>query len=245
MRTAKILFHFIFILVGFLACNEDEPTDHELGKDYYPLSMGNYWIYQMDSITYDPVLTIEIDTTHSFFKEEIVDTFSDQLGKLSYRMDVSYRKNENQNWEVIDSYILQSDKKQLIKVENGFKFIKLIFPVSRNSSWDGNAYINDKASIVIKGEEIQAYKNWSYYYYKVHQKETINNVNYNEVTTVIEADDDNTIEYRYSLAKYARNVGLVYKVQKILDSQVTDISIPWEKRAQQGYILTQQLIAYH
>jgi hypothetical protein len=79
------------------------------------------------------------------------------------------------------------------------------------------------------------------------QTESIGDLQFDKVAIVLLTDDgeENTIERRYALEKYARGVGLIYKEYEILDSQCSTCTEPWSEKAEKGFILKQTLIEYN
>jgi hypothetical protein len=242
------LFYLFALAIVFNACskNETEVLDpNTFGYDYYPVEIGKQWIYQTDSIVYSKKVSIEIDTTVSYMMEEVKDTFRNSENKLVYRLDVFYTRDTTQAWELISSSFIQKDSLQLHKIENGLDYIRLVFPVRKFISWEGNIRIDSKTEFVINGESLKPFvDDWSYSYDYVDQPEIVGTVFYSKVTKVEEMDEENLLEKRYSESKYAKGVGMVYKEQWILDTQITDNSIPFEKRAEKGMILRQTLISH-
>lgn len=244
--------HLFFYLIGslFFWCgcvkNEKEELDFStFGYDYYPVEIGKSWVYQTDSILYSLKATVEIDSSTSYIREEVVDSFRNQEHKLVYRLDVFHTRDTNQAWELISSSFILKDNTQLQKKESGLDFIKLVFPIRKNSSWYGNNKISPETEIFIQGESLEAYEGWIYRYDYLNTPETIANLFYNNICKVTEVDDENIIHKRYSEAKYAKGIGLVFKEQWILDTQNLNDSIPFENRAQKGMILRQFLLRHN
>ncbi len=216
------------------------------GYEYFPVAIGKSWTYQMDSIVYSEKVFVKKDTSVSFIREEVVDSFRNVENKLVYRLDVYYTRDTNTPWELVSASFIQKNESQLIKTENGLDYLKLIFPVRKNKSWEGNSRIHSKTEMVIGNEILQPFGDiWYYSYDYINQKERLNLFNFENVCQVAEADYDGFLEKRYSYAKYAKDVGLVYKELWLLDTQNTDDSIPFENRANKGMILRQTLVSYH
>lgn len=246
-----IQFYLSVFLFSFLleSCskNEIEELDpSKFGYDYYPVEIGKRWVYQTDSIVYSQKATIEIDSTSSFIREEVVDSFRDSENKLAYRLDVFFTRDTNLGWDLISSSFVSKDDTQLRKTENGLEYIKLVFPVRRNKSWSGNNRIAPKTELVINGERLEPFVvEWNYSYDYLDLAETVSNAFYDKVCKVTEVDDENALEKRYSEVKYAKGVGMIYKEQWILDTQIFDNSIPFIDKAQKGMILKQYLISHN
>lgn len=104
------------------------------------------------------------------------------------------------------------NKTKAVRNEGNLKFIKLVFPVIKGKSWDGNALFDAENTIVrIAGEPIKMYELWDYRYNETGISKTLNGIDYKNVVSVIQTDTENSIEKRYSLEEYAKDVGLIYK----------------------------------
>ncbi|MBK8955010.1 MAG: hypothetical protein IPM34_05575 [Saprospiraceae bacterium] len=228
-------------------CKEEDPEVLDsafFGYDYYPLGLGKSWVYQIDSIVYHLRSAVVIDTSISFMKEEVMDTFLDVSQNLIYRIDVYHSGDTTKGWELTGNFYVENNSLLLHKREQGFNFVRLVFPVQRGRSWNGNVYVHPRSVLQIQGETLEPFENWYYHYEYADKSDTILGYLYPSTCKVTEVDDENIIQKRYSIAKYARGSGMIYKEQWILDTQNTDTSIPFHKRAQKGMIFKQQLL-YH
>jgi len=247
-NRSNYLHAFVFgmwILTWF-ACskNETDPLDDEqLGYNYFPISIGNEWIYQTDSIIYSLQASVQIDSSRSFIREVVVDTFRDAVNQLIYRLNVFYARDTSLGWELINSSFIESNSLHVIKKENGLSFVRLVFPVLANKAWDGNSMIQPKTSIVIRGELLVAFDDWFYRYKYVDKQELIGTTVYDKVCKVVEVDDEDIISKRYSEARYARGIGLVFRELWILDTQNTNLTQAFRDRAERGLILKQTLVS--
>ncbi|QLH44708.1 MAG: hypothetical protein HWD58_03235 [Bacteroidota bacterium] len=68
-----------------------------MGKEYYNLTVGYDIEYAVDSIIYDD-FNQRIDTFSLEFKDAVVDTFTDNEGRLSYRIQRYYRQDSTYAW---------------------------------------------------------------------------------------------------------------------------------------------------
>ena len=66
---------------------------------------------------------------------------------------------------------------------------------------------------------------------------------FDSTLAVLQQYDSSAINITSSIEKYAKNIGLVYKELRFLKSQ-NNIGLPWEERAEQGYILRMSIIDY-
>lgn len=234
-------------LCGMLSCSKEsvESLDaYALGLDYYPVSIGKVWVYQMDSTWYRLNNQVVKQQSFGYLREEVVDTFRDVTGKLIHRLDVFQTRDTTLGWDLTDSYFIEANDRLLQKRESGLSYVRLVFPPQDGKSWNGNINIHPKTQIQVQGELLEPFDQWLYYYEYIDRPETIGNKPYQHVCKVMEVDDENIIQKRYSMAKYARGVGMVYKELVLLETQNTDTSIPFEQRAEKGLLLKLSLIRY-
>ena len=119
----------------------------------------------------------------------------------------------------------------------------MVFPLKQGLDWDGNQYIDITTIIPIAGESVEVFKSWSYEALTIGEAETNGDYNFEEVATISQADSENLIELRQSQEKYSKNVGLVYREMKILDTQciIECENMIWEDKAEKGFILKQEI----
>jgi len=83
------------------------------------------------------------------------------------------------------------------KVEENVRFTKMIFPVSENKTWDGNA--NNTIG------------KWSYQYDSLHLPRTYNSLDFDSTVLVSQIDNVNPFQRQQAYEVYAKYVGLVRK----------------------------------
>ncbi len=238
----SLLLLFALSLVSSCTNEIEDFKVKPLTNSYYPLRVGSSWTYELDSIIYDDK-GATIDTFHGIIKEVLSDSFVNSVGKTAYLIE-RYNKKGN-NWEVSDIWSTYKTENQALRSEDNLTFIKMVTPIDKKQTWDGNEYIDTENLIVkIAGESIKMYEQWYYRYLDIDIEETIGENTYSNVVVVQQVDKETKLEKRYSVEKYAKNIGLVYKKMIILNTQNNNESIPWEKKAEEGFILEQKLISY-
>lgn len=253
------LLSFSIILLIINACSEratldPEPFD-ESQYEYFPLEIGKYVVYQIDSIIYDfaPGGGTARDSSRTFAKEIVADTLRDQTGKLLYTFERWERKSDTAAWILKSVATASRTKTQAIRTEDNFRFLKLIFPLDARSEWDGNIWIDENREIEIAGERMRPFTNWHYEVDSIDIQAFVGQFAFDSTLIVTEADDKNIIERRLSRVRYAKHIGLVQREQWILDSQYCNQSPPpadcetrpWELKAEKGYILWQVAIEFN
>ncbi len=251
MKSLQYLFIILasgYLLFSCTSCGTPEPEDIDLGINYYPLEVGKFRIYKVDSIIYDNKNNTIVQDTNSFFlKEELTDTIRDNQGNLVYTLERFERADINDTWRVKDVYGVTLIDYQLHTVEENQRFIKLVYPVGVDvAPWNGNTFIDEFTTVDIAGESIEIFKGWLYEYSEVDVPMQIQSIVFDSTLTVIQASEDNLIEYRYSTETYARGVGLIKKDMQILNTQCYNCGTDtWEEKAEKGFILKQEIIDYN
>lgn len=243
----------------FLACKDRETGTYDSGAAeqyaYFPLKIGKYVDYQVDSIVYDFGAggNTVLDSSSTFVRELVADTLRDQNGQLFYTIERYERNAADVPWELKKIETAARTGSQAIRTENNLRFLKLIFPMDRRSEWDGNTWIDVNREIGIAGERMRPFTNWFYEVDSIDVQANVGAFSFDSTLLVTEADDNNIIERRLSRVRYAKNVGVVWREQWILDSQYCNQSIPppdcetrpWEIKAERGYILRQTVLAFN
>ena len=240
-----------FTLCFFIAsCGKNETeTLPDLAKTYYPLQIGKTFVYNIDTIIYDPQPNniIKIDTYRWQVKEVFVDTFRSLNGQLLYKIERSeHLRGDTLKFEVKKIFTAGLADNGALRTEDNLTFIKFPRFLGEKTIWDGNIYCDPTLIIEVAGERMGLFsKTWNYEVLTVGKSETIGSKTFDNVLTVRAQSDTRILtEKRYTLEKYAKDIGLVYKEQHILDTQKLDASIAWEKKAERGYIVQQTVVSY-
>lgn len=230
MKMLKQIFLF-FLLIGivFISCKKDPKTvpTVDLGYNYFPEEVGSYIIYEVDSIAYDDKSNVR-DTTRYLLKEVIESVFTDNSGRPTLRIE-RYKKMYNDSipydamaWVGPKVWHANRTSTTAEKVEENIRFIKLAFPAEEGKEWDGNTF----NTLGEKYYEIMS----------VDEPETVNSMYFDSVVFIQQYKQIDFIEYINEYEKYARNVGLIYKVRDSLYDGGTPDTI--------GYTYTQKIVAY-
>ncbi len=241
-----------FIICLLASCTKNSDLTLDYGYEYFPLEVGKYLVYNVDSTVYSRNQEGEIipQIRSSQLKEEIVDSYIDGSGNEVFKIERFERTNSSSPWRVKDVWVTHIENNQAHRVEENYRFIKMIFPINENGiPWDGNAFIDELTTISVAGESLQPFKYWAYEYQEVDLFKYIGGFDFDSTLTIIQADENNAIERRFAKETYAKGVGLVEKEMKIFDSQCEFVQcypdIPWEEKAEEGFIMRQTIIDYN
>lgn len=249
MRTSNIIICICLLglIFSLLGCNDEFETlpDDQLELSYFPVDIGRTWTYQVDSVVYSNFSNTQIETT-SFIQDEITGMETDAAGATRFLVRRSWRRTLEERWASTDIWFMSRSENQATQTMENIRTINLIFPPREGVEWDGNSFIREGLIVNIGGENIEMFKNWNYQIGSV-TSEVVGVLSFDEVLEVQQANDENAIELRFSTEKYAKGVGLIYKEQRILDTQCIEQcdGQSWEEKAQKGFILRQTIIDHN
>ena len=240
--------HYFLILLILVNCSckkESNPLITDGPADYYPMLVGNYIIYRMDSLKF--VNVGSQDTVISYHAKEVVtDSIVDNLGRPSYRV-IRYLSDtaETSEWVPSIAYMVTPLKNSVEVTENNLRFIKLVTPVQDGISWQGNAYIDTKSD----NSTVPYMDGWNYTYantglpYDVMAGTIPVTVTVNEADEVTGLGDGSYTQTVYSAEVYGKNIGCIYK--KFLYSVYQSPNVEYPSGATIGYGLTFNMVSHN
>lgn len=182
------------------SCSKDENTTGTTGLtySYFPVNVGHELVYDVELITKDEFSQIE-DTVYYQLREVVESVFNDNQGRPTQRLERYTRATDSDPWVIADVWTSNISSTLAEKKEENDTYIKLTFPVRTNRTWDGNSKNNQ--------DELM------YEYSEVDVPGSLGALSFDSTLTVLQQDEDNFIERKYAVEKYATNVGLIYKEQ--------------------------------
>jgi hypothetical protein len=223
----------VLILAHFLSCTKSDDSSLDYKYEYYPVSLG-YWIeYAVDSMRHTKNNPTTHDTFHYFIKEIISDSFIDLSGGMSWEITQYKRYKASATWVFYQKGTLRKNKTELIKTFSNDAYLKLVFPIAKSYSWNGYRYNSLNA--------VTPSKDSSYTYITTDLTEKIGSFTLDSVTTVEHYRyEEDVLEKFLSEDKFAKNIGLVYNHELHFEKQpVKD----W-KDVQAGYEIIYTLYNY-
>lgn len=223
----------IFSLLGVLfSCKKENPSKIDIqGKRYYPLEIGHWIEFEVDSITlndfYSPP---KIDTSSSFMKLEVADSFRDNTGQLAFKMTFSWRSSDTMPWKVNNVFTVTDEGNSLHAVEQNLRLIKLVFPISQSAYWFGDSFFHPTQENDFMGAD-------TFRYDQMHVPMQINGLSFDSVVSVV-SSNENLIEKNDYIERYVAGIGLVYSKKLHLEKQ--NISGDWEN----GFDIEYRVIDY-
>lgn len=251
---------YLFFALGLFAlCGCAEQTEElslDFGYDYFPLEVGKFRIYQVDSVIFDPQLrSVNIDSTATQVRELVTSSFVDNTGNEAFRIERSIRKTPNDPWRITKVLVQSLDESRAFQVEDNLRRIKMVFPLNKGKVWNAHVFFDSTDIIIsVAGETIDLYKDWSWEVLEVGESIRLGDLELDEVATIQLSDSENLIELRKAVEQYATGIGLIYREMEILDTQcaiccgndfATCSEMPWSEKAEKGFIFRQRLIAFN
>lgn len=203
------------------SCKKDSSPAPDFGYDYYPVTAGSWIIYDVDSTFYN-LFTHQTEFYSFQVKEHIDSILPDNAERAMVRIKRYYRNNSSESWTIGRVWYAVKTKERVERTEENVKFVKLIFPVRKNKTWNGNA-MNSEGELTYK-------------FTSVHTPSTIGGSTFDSTATVLQQADSNLIQKKYKTETYAKHVGLIYKeyVDVSVQDTVIDFSKPFEERINTG-----------
>jgi hypothetical protein len=213
----KYFIGLLCISLAIISCKKQKETfASESVNDYFPLEVGKYVTYQLDSTVY--VNFGQKDTVVTYQAQDRVDAqITDNLGRPAFRIIRYLRSDSTQDWAPNNTFMAVPTGNAIEYVENNQRFLKLEMPIRQDFSWKGNSYI-DTYSV---NSDVKYLDDWDYIYDSVDAPLTINSFAIDSTISVTERDEflgqDPTIagtqyaEKTYSLEKYGKGIGLIYR----------------------------------
>ncbi len=239
------IFIFVFLIQIICSCNKSNPLVTDTPADYYPMHVGNYIIYRMDSLKF--VNVGSQDTTISYLAKEVVeDSITDNLGQPSYRV-VRYLSDTtgNSGWTPSIAFMVTPTRNSMEVVENNLRIIKMVTPVQDWISWLGNIYLDTKSDT----SSIAYMDGWNYTYANTGQPFDVLagtipvTVTVNEADAVTGSPGNTLIQTIFSQAVYGKNIGPIYK--KFLYTVYQSPNVDYPSGVTLGYGLTFNMVSHN
>jgi len=215
-RILSVLSLVAICFITLHSCKKKDNTPTDPTRNYFPIVLGKYVTYNVDSIYYYQNTCSQYEVK-SQMKYVITDTFTDRnnfTNQLTYIMDVYRRPYDGGFWTPVRVILVNPTTNSINYTQDNVKYVKLMFPIVQNFSWKGNvnAPVNDS--------DFAYLKNWNYLYQNVHMSYNTEYLNFDNTVTVMEdnesvnypAVDSGVAAYRtFAKEVYAYNVGMIYK----------------------------------
>ncbi|HMW98216.1 MAG TPA: hypothetical protein PJ983_13255 [Flavobacteriales bacterium] len=192
-------------VLALVACKEDEPAEADIGHAYFPVNIGHWVEYHVDSIRQHSDNNAPPDTVvYSFdIREELVEQLTDNEGRPVQRI-LRTTRDGNGNWIPKDVWWQAREQVRGERTEENMRRVKLYFPPRTGTRWNTNARNTDDA--------------FEIGYTSVDQPYSVNGLNFENTVTVEGTYPPNPFITRNYRERWAKGVGLIeHEVDSIND----------------------------
>lgn len=217
---AKYFVGSLFLFLMLASCKKETETFQTASvSDYFPLQVGKYITYNLDSTVFTNFGQTQT-VVHYQAQDKVDAQITDNLGRPSYRIVRYIRKNETQPWVASNTFLVTLTENSVEYNENNLRFIKLRLPVVQDFSWKGNSYLPTNPYLSYDFSDADFMNGWDYIYDSIGVPLTINTVTTDSTLKVAQIDytnndplsqPDGYAERTYSVEKYGKGIGLIYK----------------------------------
>jgi hypothetical protein len=213
MKKSAAWFYLILLaaVLAFFSCSPEDidPAEIPSGTEYYPVEVGRFWIYRVDTTAF----TFSGDTLSGtyFLKEIIKDTLLRQEGHPVFRTELYKTADTAMGWRLDSVWSLRADPDKILKTENNRPLVKLRFPLSEGSNWDINQYNTLQDN---NGSNRAIVKN-------LGQNYSWNGQNYPSLQ-VLQKSDSNCVSNQVFFETYLKNIGLVFRKRKAITFDLSE-----------------------
>jgi hypothetical protein len=255
MKCRHLFFFALLLLAG--ACKDDPVIQPgvENSDDYFPLAVGRFVEYQVDSIVFDDAPGgNEKDTVTFQLREEIVSANPSGSGDTLFYIHRSRRNQSDHPWVLTDVWTAYYDENNVFRGEENLIFRKMTFPLYEGLRWIATSYIHPQTTVLIGTENLEPYEYWESRVVTIDDSARIGTFIFpqGEVMQVLQTDSDDDLMKRFVHESYVRGIGLAARIDTILDSRCIDlgefepcVGKDWTAHASKGYILSQVMIRHN
>ena len=230
LMRKNVAYWFSVLLIGCSSSDAPQISD----QSYFPLRVGNFWVYQVNNTD---ILRLTCngkgETISSYqLKELISDSTKNTEGGYTYTIHRYTRSDSTKPWSDLDTWTTRTNNNQVIVNEGNIPYVKFIYPLVEKMVWNINSYNNEQATY-------DTLKN-------LRQPYTL--VNGKKIQNTITARRDNgefIISHVKEVEVYASTIGLIYKEREELNYfNNTNDPCYAQQVAKNGNIYIQSLISY-
>lgn len=212
----KVFFFLTTISLLFLSsCKKStEVFDTAALGDYYPLTVGKYITYNLDStVVYQNFG--QTQTINSYQVKLVVDAqVSDNLGRPASRIIRYIRKTPVDPWVSDNTFMVVNTGTSVEFIENNFRFLKMKAPIREGNSWKGHTYI-DTYSL---NSTVKYLDDWNYTWDSLNYPAHVGALTIDSTVKVAQRNEvignpanvGSYSEVNIGEEKYAKGIGLIY-----------------------------------
>jgi hypothetical protein len=218
-----IIFWGFTCLLTIVSCskNNAEQLFIDNGYSYFPIDSTKQYLYVVDSISYSNSTTV--DTFHFQLKTQFTNSFIDLNGSKIWRLQRFAKYKNQDSFKEIENHFVQFKNNQMIYTANNLNFLKAVFPLNKNTVWNGNLY-NTESRLNTKIDLL-------------NENFTNADTTYTNALKIKEKFSEDFIFSIEQWSVYQNNRGLVYYKSKNIETQTDQNG----KESKSGFDITLRL----
>ena len=183
----------LFLLLALLGCEKTEISETSTDS-YFPLKKNHAITYSVTETEYG-ILSGKTEKNY-FLKEVVGDSIGTYNQASVYKIERYKRNSTQDNWKIDSVWTAYNLPDKSIKVENNIAFVKLFYPLSTGSKWNGNLYNQLPAE--------------NYLAKQINSNFGLSGVS-SEGFEIIQKQDSSAVTLQKKKEVYLKNVGMVYQ----------------------------------
>jgi hypothetical protein len=237
----------VVLVFAMTFCTSKEATPVHAVSDYFPLKVGLYYIYSVDSVITSQgsaCCAQGIQTNYVYqLKIQVIDSFPNSEGGYSYVLQRSKRADSTSAWISMATWSARVNPSQAVVNEGNIPYIKVESPLVNGKAWDGNGLNNLGGSDKCLDNSTSTCD--IYTLQNFEQPYTQQGLYFKNSLTVMQSDNQDHIVYEDLRSEvYAEKVGLIYRTITQLHFCTSDTTCLGQMFVNQGIIYNQILLTY-
>lgn len=128
----------LLLIMLFAACDQEkEQPNLDLGLDYQPLEIGDFWIYEVDETLYFG--ENDSESEQFFYRDRVRTSYLNAENQYTFIVERS-KSYDRQNWVFDLEYTMIHRDRLLLRTINNKPVSALVFPPEIGRIWNGKAF---------------------------------------------------------------------------------------------------------
>lgn len=211
---------YLYILISILAvsCSKSDTDVQDFGYGYFPIELGSATFFDVEHSYYDDFSDSVL--TENYELTEVLDSvYFDLEGRVIHQISRYTRIDTSYAWGDREVVTFHRGDHQLEFNEGNTIFVKMVFPLRRGNTWDGNSR---------NGLDAETYT-----ILNLDLKSTVNEISFERTTRINHRSNVNLIEEQVKEEVYAYGVGLI-------ELKDTDLTYDQDGAIKSGYKYSQK-----
>lgn len=225
----KTIFACTLLVLLFSCKRQTESFESLKIEELFPLKLGKYITYRLDSLVFINAGKIAVTKSYQL-KYVVEEQTKDNLNRPAWRINTYLNDAAASGPWVLNGFLIATPlEKQLELVENNLRVIRINLPAKQGFTWKGNSFLPDRPYTAIYATSIDENMDlWDFTFDTINEPEKIGTTTINDVTTITHIDESRNVPMltdtvyaskEFSVEKYAKNIGLVYREHVLWENQ--------------------------